>query len=276
VCSPTPLHPQVVEELAAAGKHAFVEKPLADNLADAKGMVEACASAGVQLAVHQNFRYHYPFDLARSLIEAGRIGRVMTVVHRELLFRQDSGWRTSTERHALAVMGVHWLDGFRWMLADEPVSVLCTLASSPLIAARGDTEAVLQARFAGGANVCYVESFSCPDASLETNVIGEAGALRLGHTELHEWRHQTTPGSDGREGGGTVDAIVHPNPCGSDKPAATFLALDQFLLALESETEATNSGRDNLRTMAFLEAAYTSASLGRPVSLEPRSSELVP
>ena len=67
---------------------------------EARRTVEACASAGVQLAVHQNFRYHYPFDLARSLVRAGRIGRVMTVLHRELLFRTDSGWRASTERHA--------------------------------------------------------------------------------------------------------------------------------------------------------------------------------
>ncbi|MGH9106585.1 MAG: Gfo/Idh/MocA family protein [Acidimicrobiales bacterium] len=282
VCSPTPLHSQVVDELVVAGKHAFIEKPLADNLAEAQRMVGACESGGTQLAVHQNFRYHYPFDLARSLIGAGRIGRVTTVLHRELLSRQDSGWRASTERHALAVMGVHWLDGFRWMLAEEPVSVLCTLTSSPLIAARGETEVVLHARFAGGASVSYVESFSYPDPSLETNVIGEEGALRLSHAELREWHAQKAPGSDGQESGGQVaevsqmDEVAHPNPAGSDKPVATFLALDQFLQALESGSEATNSGRDNLRTMAFLEAAYRSARLGRPVGLEPQASELVP
>lgn len=272
VCSPTPLHPQVVDDLAAAGKHAFVEKPLADNLADAQHMVEASASAGAKLAVHQNFRYHYPFDLARSLIGAGRIGRVTTVLHRELLFRKDSGWRNSTERHALSVMGVHWLDGFRWMLAEEPINVRCTLASSPLIEARGETEAVVQAQFAGGTTVCYVQSFSCPDRSLETNVIGDAGVLRLSHTELREWHPQKAP--DG--GGGTWNEVVHSNACGSDKPEATFLALDQFLQALESGTEATNSGRDNLKTMAFLEAAYRSAKIGRVVDFELEPSEVVP
>jgi predicted dehydrogenase len=276
VCSPTPLHPQVVDELVAAGKHVFVEKPLADNLAEAQRMVDACESGGTQLGVHQNFRYHYPFDLARSLIGAGHVGRVTTVLHRELLLRQDSGWRVSTQRHALVVMGIHWLDGFRWMLAEEPVSVFCTLTSSPLIAARGETEAVLQARFASGATVSYVESFSCPDASLETNVIGEEGTLRLGHVELREWRPRKAAGGGRQEGGGEMDEVAHPNPPGSDKPAATFLSLDQFLQALETGTEPTNSGRDNLRTMAFLEAAYRSAALGRPVDLGPEMSELVP
>ena len=120
VCSPTPVRVGVVEQLVSAGKHVFVEKPFADNLADAASMAEAAESAGVFLSVHQNFRYFYPFDAARSLIAAGRIGRVTTVAHRELMFRQDEGWRTTMPRHALAVMGIHWLDGFRWMLDDEP------------------------------------------------------------------------------------------------------------------------------------------------------------
>lgn len=280
VCSPTPLHARVVEELAAVGKHVFVEKPLTDNLAEAQRIVDTCESAGTQLAVHQNFRYHYPFDVARSLIGAGHIGRVMTVVHRELLFRRDVGWRNSTERHALAVMGIHWLDGFRWMLGEEPESVLCALASSPLVAARGDTEAALQARFPSGATVSYVQSFSCPAASLETDVIGEEGTLRLGHAELLEWRSKRRAGDDGQVGArhsdqGEMDEIAHPNPPGSDKPAATFLSLDQFLQALESGTEPTNSGRDNLKTLAFLEAAYRSAALGRLVDMGTEMSELI-
>ena len=266
VCSPTPLHLQVVMELAQHGKHAFVEKPMADNLADARRMVDSCASAGVQLSVHQNFRYHYPFDLARALIRAGRIGRVLTVAHRELLFRQDDGWRNSAARHSLAVMGIHWLDGFRWMLDDEPEGVLCQLASSPLINARGDTDAVMQATFANGAAVSYVQSFSSPDSALETNVIGDKGALRLTHNELREWRVQTDERTE----------VVHANPPGSDKALATYLTLDQFLQALDSNTEASNSGRDNLRTVAFLEAAYLSAELGRVVRPEPDMSELVP
>lgn len=268
VCSPTPFHLEVVEQLAGAGKHVFVEKPMADNLADARRMVEICGSAGVQIAVHQNFRYHYPFDVARSIIRSGRLGQVQIVAHRELLFRQDDGWRNSTARHSLAVMGIHWLDGFRWMLDDEPVSVLCALSSSPLIKARGDTDAVVQATLARRTTVGYVESFSSMDTALETNVIAEHGTLRLNHTEIREWGSNWGP--DHR------NPVLHRNPCGDDKPEATFLALDQLLQALDSNTEATNSGRDNLRTVAFLEAAYRSAELGRPVSPRSEPSAVVP
>src|SRR5712691_7168336 len=68
VCTPTPVREAVVNTLAAAGKHLFVEKPMADSLEEARRMVETCSKAGVKLAVDQNFRYHYPFDQARALI----------------------------------------------------------------------------------------------------------------------------------------------------------------------------------------------------------------
>jgi D-apiose dehydrogenase len=259
VCSPTPIRVGVVEQLVGAGKHVFVEKPFADNLADAARMVEAAESAGVFLSVHQNFRYFYPFDAARSLISAGRIGRVTTVLHRELMFRQDEGWRTTMPRHALAVMGIHWLDGFRWMLDDEPVQVVCSLGSSPLVDARGDTEAVVQTSFAGGATASYVESFSYPGNELETVVIGEQGSLRLSSGELCEWHFA---------GGGAPEVRRHDHPLGGDKPEATFLALDQLLQAVETGAAPSNGGRDNLNTVAFLEAAYASAETGRPAAIK--------
>ncbi|MDH7570828.1 MAG: Gfo/Idh/MocA family oxidoreductase, partial [Armatimonadota bacterium] len=65
VCTPTPLREAVVRPLAAAGKHVLVEPPLASTLDEARRVVDACAAAGVSLAVAQNFRYHYSFHLVR-------------------------------------------------------------------------------------------------------------------------------------------------------------------------------------------------------------------
>jgi D-apiose dehydrogenase len=258
VCSPTPIRVAVVDEVARAGKHVFVEKPMADNLADATKMVETCGSAGVLIAVHQNFRYFYPFDLARAVISAGRIGAVTTVVHRELMFRQDKGWRTTTPRHALAVMGIHWLDGFRWMLGDEPVNLLCTLHSAASVDAHGETEVVMQASFSRGATVSYVESFSYPGHELETIVIGERGSLRLDSEEVSEWALAEA-----------AAPVVARHPVGVDKPEATFLAIDQLLQAIESGSTPSNAGKDNLSTVAFLEAAYKSAETGEAVMVAP-------
>src|SRR5581483_2402851 len=85
VCTPTPIRARVIDTLASAGKHIFVEKPFADSYHDALHMVEACERAGVRIAVNQNFRYHYPFEKARSLISQGAIGRVVNIVHQDLM-----------------------------------------------------------------------------------------------------------------------------------------------------------------------------------------------
>ena len=255
VCTPTPVHRATVEELAAAARPVFVEKPLADGYVDAERIVEACERAGVSLAVNQNFRYHYPFELARGIIRDGAIGDVVTVAHQDLFLRQDRGWRLGERRHALSVMGVHWLDGFRRMLDDEARTVSCQVASSPLIDCAGETDAVVQAGFARGAMVSYVQSFSCPYRRTETVVVGTRGTLELSYDGAVE----IDPDGQARR--------RWDNPYrGANKPEATFETMSLLLAAIEGGGEASNSGRDNLRTIALLDAAYRSAEEGRPVA----------
>ncbi len=259
VCTPTPVRRQVVEMLASAGKHILVEKPFADSYADAQHMVEICSQAGVKLAVNQNFRYHYAFEKARELVAQGAIGRVVSIVHQDLMFRQDSGWRTQTKRHALSVMGVHWLDGFRWLLNDVATSVVCETRSSAAIQCVGETEADVQVTFKQGALASYVESFSSPLARTETVVLGESGTLVLTYHGLtmFDLKDRSQPN------------LQWENPYrGPHKPEATFTDLNLLLTAIERGGEPPNSGRDNLQTVALLDSAYISAAEQRMVMLK--------
>jgi predicted dehydrogenase len=258
VCTPTFVREEAIAQLAAAGKHIFVEKPLADSATEAQRMVDICDQAGVKLAVNQNFRYHYAFDEARGLIQAGRIGAVISVAHQELTFRQDKGWRIQSDRHALSVMGIHWFDGFRWMLNDEPVAISCQANSSPAIDAAGESDAVINIRFERGTMVSYVQSFSSLVKRIETVVIGETGTLRLTYDGLELYTN----------GNSAEPEYVWVNPSsGTNKPLATYVTFNQLLTALEEGGEPANGGHDNLRTVRMLDAAYESSIDGRPVSL---------
>lgn len=258
VCTPTFVREAAIAELAAAGKHIFVEKPMADTYDEAQRMVEACDRAGVTLAVNQNFRHHYPFDKARSLIAEGRIGSVVAIAHQELNFRQDKGWRTGVDRHALSVMGIHWFDGFRWMLNDEPASIACNLRSSPAINAAGETDIAMTIRFQDGVIVSYGQSFSSLVKRIETVVIGDAGTLRLTYDGLELYAN----------GDSTTPELVWENPSrGTNKPLATYLNLDHVLTAIERGEESTLSGHDNLKTVRMLDAAYESNLAGQPVAI---------
>jgi predicted dehydrogenase len=256
VCTPTTVRKQVVEALAQAGKHIFVEKPFADTYQDAQSMVKAAQQADVHLAVNQNFRYHYPFDKARQLIVQGAIGSIVSILHRDLGFRQDVGWRTQVKRHALAVMGVHWFDGFRWLLNDEATSLTCYTRSSAAIACEGETDASILLAFTRGTSVSYIQSFSMPNAITDTVILGETGELILTYdsVKIFDLEHPDTP----RE--------QWENPYrGAHKPEATFTGLNLLLEAIEQNTEAANSGEDNLKTIALLDGAYRSAETQRTV-----------
>jgi predicted dehydrogenase len=256
VCTPTPVRLQVVKTLAAAGKHILVEKPFADTYEEAAEMVRICEEAGVTLAVDQNFRYHFPYRHARQLVEEGLIGKVTNLIHQDLMFRQDQGWRTQTKRHAMSVMGVHWFDGFRLIVQDEPESIFCLTQSSPAIDCAGETEAFTQLRFRNGVTVSYVESFSTPRRRAETVIVGEQGSLVLDYDGISLYTKENR----------NAAKQTWENPYrGAAKPESAFACLNELLTALEEECEPSNSGLDNLKTIELLDAAYRSAEEGRPV-----------
>lgn len=259
VCTPTSVREQTIRTLTAAGKHVFVEKPMADNFAEATAMVAAAEQAGVKLSVNQNFRYHYPFETARQIIADDRIGHVVSILHQDLMFRQDGGWRLDMQRHALSVMGVHWFDGFRWMLGAEAVRLQGAHHSSSAINCAGDTDAAVHVLFEQGTMVSYVESFSSCFRRVETVIIGEQGTLVLDYNGAALYDRDSR--SEPRE------RWDNPN-AGANKPKATFIGLNILLTAIEDGAEPANSGRDNLKTISLLDAAYRSAAEQQAVTFD--------
>ncbi len=86
VCVPQALHATVAIAAAEAGKHVLCEKPLALNQADAKAMLAAVRQAGVRHCVNHNYRRVPAIQLAKQLIDEGRIGRIF---HWRATYQQD-------------------------------------------------------------------------------------------------------------------------------------------------------------------------------------------
>ena len=131
ICTPTSVRENVVKTLAQAGKPLFIEKPFAASYQEAQAMVEAAEKHGAPLAVDQNFRFHYPFSLARKLIAQGEIGAVSNILHRDWFFRQDTGWRIEQNRQR------HDGDGralARWPALDFRLRCDCGLLSDTFFA----------------------------------------------------------------------------------------------------------------------------------------------
>ncbi|MDR6688267.1 putative dehydrogenase [Arthrobacter sp. 1088] len=95
ICAPGWMHAEIAVAALAAGKHVLVEKPLANNLAEAELMTAAAVNArarGVQSMIGFNYRRVPALALARELIAEGRLG---TVRHVRAAYLQD--WLSDAE-----------------------------------------------------------------------------------------------------------------------------------------------------------------------------------
>ncbi|MCC2668713.1 MAG: oxidoreductase domain protein [Armatimonadetes bacterium] len=88
VATPGFLHRQYTELAAAQGKHVFVEKPMATNLADCDAMMAAVDAAGVKMMVGQVLRYYPTWWQILELVRQGEIGQPLGVT----TTRISGGW----------------------------------------------------------------------------------------------------------------------------------------------------------------------------------------
>lgn len=105
---------EIVPEAARAGKHVFVEKPMADTSSDARNMVESVERAGVKLQVGFNKRYYYAYRTATELVRAGRVGVPTGLVAR--FWFSPSRRPIPPLEQVISQNGIHVLDLVQFLL----------------------------------------------------------------------------------------------------------------------------------------------------------------
>lgn len=122
IATPTDSHASLTEQALAAGKHVFVEKPLAGTLADAQRIVDA-ARAHAGLVVQAGFceRFNMNYLEAKRAVSQGLLGDV-----RAIQTSRVAPYGFSDPAWELGVLdtAVHNLDLILWMKQQAPVSVL--------------------------------------------------------------------------------------------------------------------------------------------------------
>jgi len=79
IATPTAMHAEQVHQALASGKHVLVEKPMAEDVARAMGMVEAASRSGLVCLVGHSHGYDLPVQRMREIIASGSLGRVRMV-----------------------------------------------------------------------------------------------------------------------------------------------------------------------------------------------------
>jgi predicted dehydrogenase len=265
--TPNFLHaPQAVAALRA-GLHVMVEKPMAMNAAEARGMVEAAASSTALLMIAHCFRFHPELVWLREQLAAGRLGRIIRTkgygVH---VAWGPSGWfseRNLAGGGALADMGVHAIDAARFLLGDpQPDSVYARVGTHYGGYDVDDTGVIL-VNWQGGVT-SYVESGWWQPYSdgpcAATQVYGTLGFGQAFPTEL---ALRESPGADPVRVtcGISPDRVHHPPQSVYDAQMAHFVS------CIREGRPPSPGGADGLASMRVLDAAYESARSGRVVNL---------
>ena len=106
----------------AAGKHVFLEKPMADSMEDCDRIIAAAAKAGTCFMVGHICRFDTVYALAKEEIAAGNLGTILSMHARRNLAK----WITPSHLKKISALfgdGVHDLDLMLWYSGAKPKSV---------------------------------------------------------------------------------------------------------------------------------------------------------
>ena len=253
-------------------KGILAQKPLGSNYAEALEAVESCEKAGITLAVNQNMRYDQSVRAGKTLLTKGIIGEPvlanidMRGIPHWMPWQERQGWVT------LRIMSIHHMDTFRYWFGD-PERIYCSVRTDPRTQfPHKDGIATYILEYSTGLRAIAIDdTWTGParegapaDIGIEWRIEGLDGLAKgdIGWCQ----DPYTTPSTISYATKGDNE-FTSPKWSESWFPDAFIGTMAQLLIALESGDEPAIGARDNLKTMALVEAAYLSSEEHRAVEL---------
>lgn len=278
VCVPVTGHAEIAGAALRAGKHLFVEKPLALELGECDRLValaRQAESSGQRSTVGFNLRSHRLANQARAILRSGALGEIELV---RTLWTADWSGATRPPWHAtrhqgggaLLEIGSHQVDLWRWLLQSE----IETIHAESRCFAFDDQSATLQARMASGVLVTAAVSQRSVAHNL-VEVFGSRGSL--GFSCYHGDSLNVTTVA-GREGvvwrrirpllarAAQLPAAVQAARGGGDFRMSYVREWEAIVAALTRGGPMPASIHDGRQAAAVLQAALRSAEEGRAVA----------
>jgi predicted dehydrogenase len=265
---------EIIKAACARGtaKGILAQKPLGANYAQAVAAVEACEAAGIVLAVNQNMRYDQSVRAAKTLLDNGALGEPILAT---LVMRGIPHWKPWIEKQGgvtLRIMSIHHIDTFRYWFGN-PERIYCSTRTDPRTKfPHTDGIASYILEYKNGLRAIAIDD-------TWTGPAREGAPADIGI----QWRIEGLDGLAIGDIGWCQDPYTTPSSIryatkGDEKfhtprweeswfPDAFIGTMAQLLIALETGEQPAIDGRDNLDTMALVEAAYLSAEEHRAVSL---------
>jgi myo-inositol 2-dehydrogenase/D-chiro-inositol 1-dehydrogenase len=274
ICVPASLHVEIALAALAAGKHLFIEKPLALNLEDCDRLIERAAGLKLQVMLGFNTRWHRLAREARTLIRQGVLGPLEAVRGALTSYHEDlPEWRKrrASGGGVLLEMAVHQFDLWRYLL-DEEVAEIHAYSRSGVWE---DEAATITARLRCGA-LASATLAECTTADNRIEIYGRLGSLGVSFYQfdgLEISARSEIPGSIGaRIRGLKKFAAELPKAIATQRRGGEWFQSyveewRHFAASIQTGLPVECGLEDGRRALACALAAMASAASGKSVSI---------
>ncbi len=255
--TPNDVHLETTRAAASAGKHVFLDKPIANTVTDGHAISEACRKAGVVLALGYQRRREHHFRLVKQQIDAGAFGKLVNAeanISRDRLGQFDlSSWRYQAAGMPGGVMlqiGIHYTDVLEYLMG--PVMAVRAQSSQLVLPGDNPDVASLILEHENGALSTLNASYASASEYYLMNIYGkEATAYYDMHNGLRLLKR------------------------GEKKPTAvatqsndTFVEeLEEFAAACQGNGAPEMGGEPATRSLAVVRAGIRAAREGRRIEI---------
>jgi UDP-N-acetyl-2-amino-2-deoxyglucuronate dehydrogenase len=275
LCTPNGTHLDYGMLAADAGRHLIIEKPLEVSVERGKQLVERCASRGVRLAVIYQNRFIDSVRRMKQALDSGEIGRLVMVRASVKWFRDQEYYHNAPWRGTFKLDGggvlinqsIHTVDLMLW-LAGPVSSVQAFKGTLTHESMEGEDNLVASFQFKNGAlGVLEASTSIVPSQNRVIEIHGTTGTAILDGDNFRILRS-----GDSVYSVEANEAQSSRVSGGSSSPLAGFSnshhaeQYRQIFEHLDADLQPPVSGEESMNSLAFVQAAYLSASLKAPLS----------
>jgi predicted dehydrogenase len=248
LATPVPTHAELALQVLDAGKHCFVEKPLAQSASDAEAVLHAARAADRVLMVGHLLEYHPGVRLLEQTLDSGELGRPLYIYGNRLNLGQ-----LRADENALWSLGAHDVSVVLSLAQEEP----CELSARGECYMRPGVEDVVFCflRFPSGLSAHLHLSWLDPHKERRFTIVGSKRMATFDDMELERKLTIYDKGFDERADSygeyitraGEIRSPRVPN----DEPLR--LECEHFIECIRSGRTPRSDGESGLRVVRVLE-----------------------
>jgi predicted dehydrogenase len=255
--TPNDAHLATTGAAAAAGKHVFLDKPIANTVSDARAITAVCAKAGVVLALGYQRRRESQFRWLRAQIDAGVFGRLVNAeanISRDRLGKIDlASWRYQAAGMPGGVMlqiGIHYTDVLEYLMG--PITAVSGRLARLVLPGDNPDVASLILEHESGALSTLNASYASASEYYLMNIYGKEATACY---DMHDGLRLIKRGAD----------RPVPIPCNTNDTIVE--QLEEFAAAVRGNGRPEVGGAYGTTSLAVIRAGILSAREGRRVQV---------